>query len=240
MTHQIKKLKMRLSLKFFIASILFVALTACECVPDIDTPKIISPENYSYAAMINAIPDRENLVIESDDIPLFYGVSYSGGTHYYQKINSANSFLRLIDSDSQLSLFNMPINLTKLKHYSIIFYGFRNSAKALIIDDEPAFEKNGAFFRIIHTAVDAQNFTFQVSGPQNFDFDIGFKSFSELTQIVPGNYNIKLINIQNQIVSESQFNIESNKIYNFVLKGTQNLLPSKPLFIDAAIINKEN
>ncbi|MDX9789811.1 MAG: hypothetical protein RBT61_03185, partial [Candidatus Kapabacteria bacterium] len=107
-------------------SVLMV-MNSCNCVPEISTPKIIAPDNYSNALLINAISDREILSAESDEIPLLVKLSYSEPDYHYQKLNAGNSYLRLIDETSKMSLFNLPIVLEKFEYYSIVFFGFGNS-----------------------------------------------------------------------------------------------------------------
>lgn len=211
-------------------------MAGCECVPDIVTPKIISPDNYSNALILNSIADRDVLLIESNDIPLLKKAEYSSPSNIYQKINSGSSYLRLIDEQSNLSLVNMPVQLDKLGWYTIIFYGYRFSAKAVILKDTTSNSSSGvdAFFRFVHTSFDSGEFIFKLSGQSNFENVIGFKSFSDLKVINSGIYKLELINpVSGSVILEkSGINIESNKIYNILLKGTSITLQNRPLIFE--------
>ncbi|MDT3738730.1 MAG: hypothetical protein RO257_04435 [Candidatus Kapabacteria bacterium] len=222
--------------KIYIFIFFLAVMSGCECVPDIVTPKIISPDNYTNALILNCIADRDILLIESNDIPLLKKAEYTQPSNIYQKINSGSSYLRLIDEQSNLSLVNMPVQLDKLGWYTIIFYGYRFSAKSLILKDTTSNSSSGtdAYFRFVHTSFDSGEFIFKLSGQSNFEDLIGFKSFTDLKKINSGIYKLELINPANgnEILEKNGINIESNKIYNILLKGTSVTLQNKPLILD--------
>ena len=209
-----------------------ILLVGCECAPDINTPKIISPDAYSNALMLNAIPDREILAVESNEVPLLNKISYSGGDYSYQKIGSGDSYLRLIDDATKLSLFNIPIHLEKSDYYTIIFYGYRNSAKALVLKDEFPQSNDKALFRFVHTSFDAGNFVFSISGADNYEEEMPFRSFSNLSELSPGMYKIAINVPQGNRIIEKDVQIKGGSIYTILLKGTESLVTNKPLIID--------
>jgi hypothetical protein len=222
-----KILLMKIALLAFV-----IFLSGCECAPDINTPKIISPDAYSNALMLNAIPDREILAVESNEVPLLNKISYTGNDNSYQKISSGDSYLRLLDAASNLSLFNIPLRLEKSEYYTIIFYGYRNSAKALVLKDEFPQSNDKALFRFVHTAFDAGNFVFSISGANNHEEEMPFRSFSNLSDLLPGLYKIKISLPQGNSIIEKDVQIKGGSIYTILLKGTESLVTNKPLIID--------
>jgi hypothetical protein len=211
-------------------------ILGCECVTNLDTPKIISPDDYSEVIIINAIPDRESLQIESNDIPLLNKADYSNPYPNYRKINSGASFLRLMDDVSKLYLVNMPIELNKFGNYTILFYGYRNSVKPLIIEDSlRKFQKSAnSFYRFVHISFDTQILEFKIKSSTESKYELNFRSFTELKEILPGKYDIEVYNpINNKLVANfKDFQANSKFLYNFVLKGTSLTSPSKPLTLD--------
>jgi hypothetical protein len=209
-------------------------MVACECAPTIITPKIISPDNYTNAQIINCIPDREILIIESDEIPLLKNAIYSNSNAGYQKINSGNSYLRLIDEKTKTSLINMPVMLEKLEYYSIIFYGYKNSAKAIIVKDSTIKEfTSGALIRFVHTSFDSGEFIFKLSGSTELQNTLNFRSITELSLIESGEFKLELVNpISNEVIINNFITVENGKTYTIILKGTSITIPEKPLFFD--------
>lgn len=211
--------------------ILITLFIGCECVPEINTPKIISPDDYSNTIMLNAIPDRDELLVESNEVPLLNPVLYDNPDNNYRKINAGNSFLRLIDSKSKISLFNLPIELEKGQYYTIIFYGYRFSAQALIFEDNYSQNNQKSFFRFVHTSFDSGNLTFRLSGNTNFENNFNFRSYSELNEIDAGNYNISVLR-DGIVLLENNIQISAGNLYSFVLKGTNATIPLKPIQLD--------
>ncbi len=214
-------------------------VSSCECVPDINTSKIISPDDYSLAMMVNAIPDRENLKIESNDVPLLKSIAYSDAEYAYQKIQGGDSYLRLIDAQINTSLFNMPISLKKFEHYTIIFYGYRNSAKAIILSDSSSSDKGS--LRFVHASFDAGEYVFRLKGGvENIEQSLSFLGFTELKNLSDGAYQIEVFSPDlEKIIFTNNLLIENGKIYSVILKGTFSVLPNKPLVVDIVTASKE-
>lgn len=226
-----------MKLKFIIYLLFVCFLAACECIPEINTPKIISPNDYSKAVIINAIPDKNILEIESNDIPLLHSAEYENENPEYQKINAGSSYIRLIDKNTNTSLIMIPVQLEKFSNYTIIFYGFRNSAKALVLQD--SIKKNSsaenAFVRFVHTSFDSGEFIFKLSGNKSDSSSaLSFKTFSEIMPFKPGIYKFEIINPVNQnvILSRNNLQISGSNLYNIILKGTSFTMPEKPLVVD--------
>lgn len=221
---------------FLLFFALVTIIASCECVTKLDTPKIISPENYSEVLIINSLADRETLAVESDNIELLYKSPYQVTYPEYQKVNAGESYLRLSDPKTSLYLINMPIELSKKSNYTLVFYGLHNSVKALIILDSLNKIKNSgnSYYRFIHTSIDAGNLSFGVKSQNQKVFELGFRSFTYLNELQPGNYDIEIVNPDNNkvVYSINSFNIKSGKLYSFVLKGTAFTLPTKPLFLE--------
>lgn len=220
--------------KFIIIGLMFSIslLISCECIPEINTPKIISPDNYANALFVNAIADRENLTAESNDIPLLGTISYTNPDYKYIKINSGDSYLRLLDKETGLSLFNMPVRLDKFKFYTVIFYGYRNSAKALILSD--SLPQGSSTYRFVHTSFDSRDFIFRVtSNSIQKDVSLSFKDFTEPEEIMSGNYTISIVDPENdRVILSSSVRIENDRSYKFVLKGTSGIVPNNPIMVE--------
>ncbi len=226
---------------FRILFALSAVLISCECVTNLDTPKIISPDDYSEAIIINVLPDRESLTIETNDIPIYEKADYTTPYPKYRKINSGLSYLRVYDDFTKLYLINLPIELNKFGKYSIFLYGYRNTVKTLIIEDSI---KNinmslTALYRFVHISFDTQTLNFIIKSKDSLRYELNFRSFTALKSIPIGNYDIEIRNpINNQLIAyQNNYQVKANYLYNFILKGTSTTLPNKP--IELEIISSE-
>lgn len=224
-----------IKLKFqIIIFMVFVAFWGCECVTKIDTPKIISPDDYANVIFVNSIVDRDIVTVESNKIPLLHKVHYAATENSYQKVYSGDSFFNLVDNNKS-NLINIPVNLDKFTYSTIIFYGRRYSIKAKILNDSiELLGATNALIRIVHTSIDAPEVQFRLKGKSDSTFNLKFQSNTHLFSIEPGEYSIDAVDIHNgEVISSSRvFNVKKSSIINAVLKGTINSLPDKPLIID--------
>ncbi len=218
-----------------------MVMNSCNCVPEISTPKIIAPDNYSNALLINAISDREILSAESDEIPLLVKLSYSEPDYHYQKLNAGNSYLRLIDETSKMSLFNLPIELEKFEYYSIVFFGFGNSVKALIFKDIlPNNSESKSGLRFINTVFDSDKFIFRLKqNSEQTDYNLSFRSYTDIIQQNTSTCVVEILNTSDgEVLLSQNINVAGGRIYNVILKGTLHTTANKPLTIEIAAADR--
>ncbi|HRP02794.1 MAG TPA: hypothetical protein PLE30_09125 [Candidatus Kapabacteria bacterium] len=122
---------MQRTLLFFIITLF---IYACECVPGLDTPKEITPENSTDCIFINGVEDNESLYIETDDIKISGNISYRQSKFEYKRVKVGNYYLKIKANDSLSIIYNSPIKFRKDKKYILCAYGKDYSIETLLIE----------------------------------------------------------------------------------------------------------
>lgn len=111
-------------------------IISCECVPGLDAPKEITPENSTECLFINGIEDNENIYLETDEISILGGISYSNPSYDVKKVKIGNYYLKIKGNDSASVIYNSPINFKKDKRYILAATGINYTIQTLLIEQE--------------------------------------------------------------------------------------------------------
>jgi hypothetical protein len=198
-----------------------IAIGACECVPDITTPKEITPENSSFVRIINALPDHPEIELESNDIKISTIAYYSGSdSSLYQKFHAGNSFIRIKSITRNQVIANQAYLLTRDKQYSLISFGRGSLALTTLIEDElESLQTGTSGVRLLNFTDGISDLTFSLTGLNNHTQSIAYSSYSEFIKIQSGDY---LVNIRdgagNEIATEN-IKIAPGLNYDLISKG---------------------
>ncbi len=205
--------------------ILSSIINSCECVPDINTPKEITPSDYSLSMFINATSKYDKLMIESDEVVVNENLTNSETELKYIKVWSGNRYLRVIEN--QNTILNLPVSFKKQDYYTVVFYNFGSKLKSMIVKDSilQLSPINFSNYRII-TAIENNiplNIEIFKDGTAIIAFYGLYNSISDYNSINTGNYKIRISNPTTQsIITETEFNFSINSICNILIKGNIN------------------
>ena len=216
----------RNGLQIVIFGVLFVLISSCEFVPDINTPKIISPEEYSKAMLINC-SNVNSLTVFSDEIEVNKNLDRQLNELTYQKFWSGERFIRVKNTQTQNTILNFPVSFKVRENYTIAFYSVANKLKHIVSGDSINSLKfnNFSYFKIINAIENNPRINLKISkNSENiFNFNNSNNHISEYFPINYGNYTIKVINPENpSITIEKNFEIKLNTAYNLIISGNLN------------------
>lgn len=198
-----------------------IANYGCECVPDINTPKEITPDNFSYVRIINALPDHTEISTESNDIKLIIPALYSNEDSVtYQKFHTGNSMIKIYSLAHEQVIANQPYMLAKDKHYSLVAYGRGSIALTTLIEDNYTnLELGKSAVRLLNFSTGRNEFKFVLAGTQNFEQELAFSSYSEFITIQSGDYKVTLKDDIGTIIAEENMKIAPGVNYDIISKG---------------------
>ncbi|PKL85817.1 MAG: hypothetical protein CVV22_06585 [Ignavibacteriae bacterium HGW-Ignavibacteriae-1] len=198
-----------------------IAIGGCECVPDITTPKEITPENSSFVRIINALPDHPEIELESNDIKISTIAYYSGSdSSLYQKFHAGNSFIRIKSINRNQVIANQAYLLTKDKHYSLISYGRGSLALTALIEDElETLQTGSSGVRLMNFTDGMSELTFSLIGLNNHEQSIAYSSYSEFIKIQSGDYLVKIRDGAGNEIATENIKIAPGINYDLISKG---------------------
>lgn len=123
-------------IKYLLFILLSLIIISCECVPGLDAPKEITPENSTECLFINAIEDNKNIYLETDEIKISGAINYNLTNFEYKKVKAGNYFLKIKGNDSISVIYNSPINFKKDKRYILAAAGIGYSIQTLLLENE--------------------------------------------------------------------------------------------------------
>ncbi len=223
-------------LKLFgiLALVLFVAI-GCECVPDINTPKEITPSDYANSLFINVSSKYEKLKIESDEVVVIDELLNPQTEFKYYKVWSGNRYLRVTETTNQNTILNLPVSFKNKDYYTIVFYNIGSRMKSIILRDSISELKptNFSNYRIISAIENNSPLNIEIhrDSEKIFSFNNLYNSISDYNSLNGGNYLIKVVDSENKkVLKEMEFNCQLNSIYNILISG--NILnQDKPISI---------
>lgn len=111
-------------------------VNACECVPDINTPKEVDPAQSANVAFINADNNHMQMQIISNDIELPEKIDFKSETSTYQKVASGATYIRVNNAVTGSALLNFSVDLEIGEYYSILIYGKGKRVIPILMKDE--------------------------------------------------------------------------------------------------------
>lgn len=197
-----------------LAIILFSALLifACECVEDINTPKIIEPDEAANVAFINAISEHFPIKISSNEVQVLEDLEISDANISWSKVASGNTFIKVINTQNNTGILNFTSELQSKAYYTIIFYSIKSRIIPLIIQENYDDIVQNAVRFVNTTEISDRNMKFLI--PQNdYSIELSTGEFSDLLPLDISEYNIKVYeSFNNSLVSETQNSISGYQI----------------------------
>lgn len=195
----------------FITSLIF---WSCECVPTIDTPKKILPEEAARVAFINAVNDENSIKIESNELMIIDKLYLSEPSVNYEI--AASGSIKIISNKDKSTLFYGYFEFANLQHYTVFFHGSSSRIRTLMCSDSTAENKNKSYIRIINLYPDSP-VKYLISGGNTGQ--LTYRAFTSAAEIKYSQISISLITAENNISLERQIDTKPGYIYNCIINS---------------------
>ncbi len=198
-------------------------LSGCECVTNIDTPRVITPSQYAHVLFLNSIPETDLVKVWSEFWRDNLKINYEPDLEQtqYQDIEPGTNNIKLLSKKDSI-LFNGIIDLNQKHYYTFIGYGFESRVQALLLNDSiNNYLKTNTYFRCIHVSADAPHVIFKIYNQFPIYFSLPFRAFTKFTAVIPSQYNIEVKDAMTDSTLLVMKNVvfEQGKIYNIILRG---------------------
>jgi len=212
------------TIKILIVIFAFLAINSCECPPEADTEKKISPVNYAWGNIIHSLPVNSSYSLKMNKIPIFENIEYNNFTNY-AKIPSGLNFFTLIDNNTKQVVLNSPVDAQQYANYTFIIYPRGNLFGLIALEDSADFPKSSSVIRFVNIASNSPTIIYQIINSTNeqviLSNELKFKEYTNLTEITANQCDIKLIEKStNRIVAVlKDIKLQESYLYNIVLSG---------------------
>ena len=197
-----------------------VFFVSCECVPDINTPKVITPDQYANILFSNCNSNFDLLKFKTDGGNVFNSYYLENKSIYQQVIPGLANVNIFTYGDSVL--FNSVMDLQKAKPYTFIAFGSQDRVQGMMLDDTiAAYSNSNAYFRCVNLANESPYIMFKVNGTYSIPIVQPFRSSSKFYPTYSGVYNIEILNATTDSLMMSYRNLTllPGIAYTFVLRG---------------------
>ncbi|TAL68714.1 MAG: DUF4397 domain-containing protein [Bacteroidetes bacterium] len=206
---------------YFLFLIPFFLLVSCECVPDINTPKVIIPTDFGNVKFINAITDMDSVDLCAGDEIISIKNMYDSADVRYKEIASGLASIRVQSSEDSAIYYNTMVELKKDAYYTFIAYGTKSRTNGLLLRDsiENPVPSN-AYVRFIHLSPDSPEIIYSL-GNLLFNQSVKYKSHTSFLPIPTGSFSliIKDSGNGNEIKKIDNYDFKPGKFYDLILKG---------------------
>jgi len=203
----------------FIAVVLLV--NACECVPDINAPKEIKPDQYANVQFVNCNSDFELLRFKTESDIFTINSYYLDKEYKYQSMIPGITNIKITD-DSDSLLFNSILDLKKAYPYTFFAFGNINRVQGMLLPDTiNNYISTNSYFRCINLANLSPYIMFKIIGTYSIPSIHPFKSYSAYFPTYSGIYNIEIRNATNDslLLFEENIKFDPGRAYSLVLRG---------------------
>ncbi len=201
---------------------------ACECVPGLNTPKVIDPSVSANIAFVHSLPDIGSLYPKTNN-NVFNEINYTSYNISYNKL-AVYDIITLENSNKNI-LYRQVVELRQNAFYTIIFYGIGNRIREILLDDSVRkTDGENSFVRFVHTGINTGAVAFKLNDSIVTNI-MTYGSYTEFKEIEPGKYSVNAFNIVNDslIASISDFTFSDKQKYLVILKGYLIGNSSRPL-----------
>lgn len=216
-------------------SLTLVALiSSCECVPEINTPKVINPENFSYVRLINALPDHSEIKAESNEIEISVS-SYNNDNspQIYSKFQAGNTFSRIISVSRNQVIANHLFLLAKEEYYTLAVFGRGSIARTLLITDIIPSYKSGYSNIRLFNFLNGTNGLIYKNQSLGINEAVNFGGHTDFLSIPLGMHEIEIYDTNDQLIGTFELNTETGSSYDLICQG---ILNNQPQSINLRII----
>lgn len=193
---------------------------SCECVPEINTPKVINPENFSYVRLINALPNHIEISAESNDIEIQEtALNEDEMPQKYHKYQAGNAFVRIKSIGRNQIISNQAYLLTKEKYYTLAVFGRGSIAQTVLIEDDiPAPKTENANIRLFNFLNDANGIKFQ-NASIGLDEIVFFGGYTGFTSIPLGKQIINVYDSSEKLITQVEIYANTLASYDIICQG---------------------
>lgn len=206
-------------MKFLLSIFIFiytVFLLSCECVPGINSPKIVEPDEPAFVNFVHALPDKPDLNIKTE-LKTILNISYDEPKINYESIASGRNNFKLIRTDNSNTIYSRTTELIKDKKYTFIAYGYGNVARELLLND--ITDNIDTYFRIAHVSLNAPPVRAEI-GDSN-DFFLSFRDYTPNNIISSGIYHIRIFAAESDslLLDIQSVSFSSGSLSTLILRG---------------------
>lgn len=227
-------MKIKTSTSILLSLIFTILFVSCECVPEIDTAKIVDPTDFALVMFINAIPEIDSVDICSADEIKSRKLIYDSASIDYNKIASGLTSLRIQSYKDSTIYYNTMLELIKNSHYSFFAFSTKSRINGLLINDSiDNVIPTNAYVRFVHLSQDAPEVDFAFDNLQ-MNQPVKYKSYTKFMPIPTGVFTLTINDseIGSEITKVEDYNFRPGKYYNLLLKGYYIQPNPKPLKCD--------
>jgi hypothetical protein len=200
-------------------------IIACQCPTDIDTPRIIEPDNSANVLFVNAT-NKGDLDIFSSDVLVFDNLKYSEQNYIYKKAQAGVDLLMVKISESGKNIINIPIDLKKNEYYSVIFYDISSITNFMLISDSYSMNKTKTQIRLVNSSVLYPHLLFKIeSADSTITNDLNMLTNTAFLEEPSGNYKISVIEPTSEkvIAKIDNFELLNNLVYSIIFRIKSNV-----------------
>lgn len=189
-------------------------------MPEINTPKVINPENFSYVRLINALPNHIEISAESNDIEIQEtALNEDEIPHKYHKYQAGNAFVRIKSIGRNQIISNQAYLLTKEKYYSHAVFGRGSIAQTVLIEDIIPVPKNEyANIRLLNFLNDAEGIRFQ-NAPIGLNEIVFFGGYTDFISIPIGKQIINIYDSNDKLITQVEIYANPLASYDIICQG---------------------
>lgn len=142
----------------FVFAIIFAG---CECIPGIDTPKDIHPENGAKIAIFHFASSYNSISVSQKGYTIADNLGFASHTPIYKDAFTGYSNLKITESSSKHTIYNGIYTFEQGKHYSLYYFEC-NRAKIQQVQD--SIYKGASFVRILNMYPNESYYTVNLTG----------------------------------------------------------------------------
>jgi hypothetical protein len=170
--------------------LIIFALFGCECVPDVNAPKQIDPEESAKVAFINVHDNYSSLLIESDDIEIIGELINFQQESQYRNLASGITYIKIVNNENNHGILNFSVDLEIGEYYSLFIFGSGSRAEALLIEDSKIYQNSVRFVNL--ASIYDRNLKFEVKDHPEYSSSLASRDFSEEIEVSENQYNITI------------------------------------------------
>ncbi len=187
-------------------------LTGCECIPSIDTPKDIKPENGAKISFYHLAQDYNNITVENKDITLIDKLGFAQSSGIYKESFTGYTNIKVKETSSGESIYNGIYSLEKGMYYSLYFY---KDTRVHVQQVKDSVYKDAAFVRVVNMYCKNQFFDVSIGNiAEHLQLKCG--DLTELYEISKDEI-ITIIDENSNQIFKDNLKIKPNTITNIII-----------------------
>ncbi len=203
---------------------LLLFLGACTCVPDINTPKEVSPTEFANVLFVNSHPDMEELRISLNNKVFIEKLSYKNPDTNYKKAEIGMNELTAENLRDISVAYRSLVDLKKDMSYTVIFYGAENRIDELYLEDTlSTFIPYNSYLRAFHLSPDAPEVIIELKDQYGFsqEHNLSFRERGIISAFPTGPLEINIYDSSNSelLLKMPNIHFKPGMLYTIILRG---------------------